>query len=58
MAKNSPFVAVTRKRLFHGLQSDPNALMQHLRRATYALSPVPLRSYDPGYEFEAKYKSR
>ncbi|MBL9056855.1 MAG: lysophospholipid acyltransferase family protein [Rhodobacteraceae bacterium] len=41
-----------------GLQSDPNALMQHLRRATYALSPVPLRSYDPGYEFEAKYKSR
>jgi hypothetical protein len=32
--------------------------MQYLRRATYDLSPVPLKSYAPGYEFEAKYKSR
>ena len=40
------------------LRSDPTALMDHLRRATYALSPTPLRSYDLGYEFEAKYKTR
>lgn len=41
-----------------GLQSDPNALMEHLRSLTYALSPAPLRSYDRGYEFEAKYRTR
>ena len=40
------------------LKSDPTALMETLRRATYALSPTPLRSYDHGYEFEAKYKTR
>lgn len=40
------------------LKSDPNAMMDFLRRATYQLSPTPLRSYDYGYEFEAKYKSR
>jgi hypothetical protein len=40
------------------LKSDPTALMDDLRRRTYALSPRPLRSYDLGYEFEAKYKSR
>ena len=40
------------------LKSDPNAMMDFLRRATYQLSPTPLRSYDCGYEFEAKYKSR
>lgn len=40
------------------LKSDPNALMETLRRATYDLSPEAQRSYDLGYEFEAKYKSR
>lgn len=40
------------------LQSDPTRLMEFLRRLTYDLSPEPLRSYDLGYEFEAKYKSR
>ena len=40
------------------LKSDPTAMMETLRRATYALSPRPLRSYANGYEFEAKYKSR
>ena len=39
-------------------KSDPTALMDHLRRQTYALSPRPLKSYDLGYEFEAKYKTR
>jgi putative hemolysin len=42
----------------NALKSDPTALMDDLRRRTYALSPRPLRSYDLGYEFEAKYKSR
>lgn len=37
---------------------DPTEMMETLRRHTYALSPAPLRSYDYGYEFEAKYKSR
>lgn len=40
------------------LKSDPRAMMEFLRRATYALSPVPLTSYDYGYEFEARHKSR
>lgn len=40
------------------LKSDPTAMMETLRRLTYALSPRPLRSYANGYEFEAKYKSR
>lgn len=37
---------------------DPTAMMEYLRKATYALSPGPMKSYDLGYEFEAKYKSR
>jgi putative hemolysin len=40
------------------LKSDPTAMMETLRRATYALSPNALPSYDLGYEFEAKYKAR
>jgi putative hemolysin len=40
------------------LKSDPTAMMEFLRKATYALSPVPMKSYDYGYEFEAKYKTR
>ncbi len=37
--------------------ADPRALMNYLRRATYDLSPRPLRSYGYGYEFEAKYRA-
>jgi putative hemolysin len=40
------------------LKSDPKAMMDFLRRETYALSPRPLKSYDYGYEFEAKYRAR
>lgn len=40
------------------LKSDPSAMMDFLRKSTYDLSPAPHRSYDLGYEFEAKYKSR
>lgn len=39
-------------------KSDPNGMMDFLRRETYALSPRPLPSYDYGYEFEEKYRSR
>lgn len=38
-------------------RGDPKALMEYLRRATYALSPEPLKSYDYGYEFEEKYRA-
>lgn len=37
---------------------DPRAMMDFLRRATYELSPVPLSSYDYGFEFEEKHKAR
>lgn len=40
------------------LKSEPGRLMDHLRRITYGLSPDPLRSYDPGFEFEARYRTR
>lgn len=40
------------------MRNDPRAMMEFLRQATYALSPEPMKSYDLGYEFEAKYKSR
>ena len=33
-------------------------MMEYLRKATYALSPVAVKSYDLGYEFEARYKTR
>jgi putative hemolysin len=40
------------------LKSDARAMMDFLRRETYALSPRPLPSYDYGYEFEDKYRTR
>lgn len=40
------------------LRADANAMMDFLRRETYALSPRPLPSYDYGYEFEARYRTR
>lgn len=38
-------------------RSDANAMMDFLRRATYELSTRPLKSFDRGYEFEAKYRA-
>ncbi len=35
---------------------DTKALMDFLRKATYELSPTPLKSYDYGYEFEQKHR--
>ena len=40
------------------LRPDPGAMMEFLRRETYALSPRPLPSYDYGYEFEDRYRAR
>ena len=37
-------------------RADPKALMDFLRRATYELSPRPIKSFDYGYEFEAKHR--
>ncbi|MEY8802893.1 lysophospholipid acyltransferase family protein [Leisingera sp. XS_AS12] len=39
------------------LAGDAQALMDFLRKATYDLSPVPLRSYAHGYEFEDKHRA-
>ena len=38
-------------------RSDPKAMMDFLRRSTYALSPKPLRSTDYGFEFEDRYRT-
>ncbi len=38
------------------MKSDPRAMMDFLRRSTYALSPDLHQPYDIGYEFEAKYR--
>lgn len=35
---------------------NPKAMMDFLRKATYELSPNPLKSYDYGFEFEEKHK--
>lgn len=35
---------------------DSRAMMDFLRKATYELSPIPLRSYDYGFEFEERHK--
>lgn len=39
-------------------RGDPKAMMDFLRRATYALSPIPVESNRLGHEFEEKYKVR
>lgn len=39
------------------LAGDTKAMMDRLRKATYELSPTPLKSYDYGFEFEEKYRA-
>lgn len=36
---------------------DSKAMMDFLRKATYELSPIPLKSYDYGFEFEDKHRA-
>jgi putative hemolysin len=37
---------------------DPRAMMDFLRKATYELSPSPLASYDYGFEFEDRHRTK
>lgn len=37
--------------------ADPKAMMDFLRKSTYALSPTPLKSLDYGFEFEDRYRN-
>lgn len=37
---------------------DAKAMMDFLRKATYELSPTPLKSYDYGFEFEERHRAR
>ena len=37
--------------------TDARAMMDFLRKATYELSPTPLKSYDYGFEFEEKHRA-
>ncbi|MEP3331288.1 lysophospholipid acyltransferase family protein [Sedimentitalea sp.] len=39
------------------LAKDSKAMMDFLRKATYELSPTPLKSYDYGCEFEDKHRA-
>lgn len=39
------------------MAKDPKAMMDFLRKATYELSPTPLKSYDYGYEFEERHRA-
>ena len=39
------------------LAKDTKAMMDFLRKATYDLSPVPLKSYAHGFEFEEKHRA-
>ncbi len=39
------------------LAKDSRKMMDFLRKATYELSPKPLKSYDYGYEFEERHRA-
>lgn len=39
------------------LAKDSKAMMDFLRKATYELSPTPLKSFDYGFEFEEKHRT-
>ncbi|MFC3616329.1 lysophospholipid acyltransferase family protein [Lutimaribacter marinistellae] len=39
------------------LSKDSKRMMDFLRKATYELSPTPLKSYDYGYEFEDRHRA-
>ena len=39
------------------LAKDARKMMDFLRKATYELSPKPLKSYDYGYEFEERHRA-
>jgi putative hemolysin len=39
------------------LAGDAKAMMDFLRKATYELSPTPLKSFDYGFEFESRHRA-
>lgn len=39
------------------MAKDSKAMMDFLRKATYELSPTPLKSFDYGFEFEEKHRA-
>ncbi len=39
------------------MAKDGRAMMDFLRKATYELSPTPLKSYDYGFEFEERHRA-
>ncbi len=39
------------------MAKDTRKMMDFLRKATYELSPTPLKSYDYGYEFEERHRA-
>ena len=39
------------------VKTDSKALMDFLRKATYELSPEPVKSFDYGYEFEERHRA-
>ena len=47
---------IARARL-DAFRTDPKGMMDFLRKATYELSPRPLKSLDYGFEFEEKYRA-
>ncbi|MFT5341874.1 MAG: hypothetical protein ACI9BH_001087, partial [Paracoccaceae bacterium] len=49
--------APIRRDILNPLAKEPKAMMDFLRKATYELSPTPLKSYDYGYEFEDRHRA-
>ena len=43
--------------ILNQMAGEPKAMMDFLRKATYELSPTPLKSYDYGYEFEERRRA-
>ena len=40
------------------MSNDAKGMMDFLRKATYELALEPLKSFDAGYEFEDRHRSR
>jgi len=43
--------------ILNQMAGDSKAMMAFLRKATYELSPTPLKSFDYGYEFEERHRA-
>ena len=39
------------------MATNTRKMMDFLRKATYELSPTPLKSYDYGFEFEEQHRA-